>query len=124
MALLCGLVWLLGLPSVGCGAQPVAWLPGALLQEGASPVLRSEEGVELAFERRGEGWRWTAYRDTVAGCEWHIEGPCFSVQTPDGKRTNVGEPGFASLTEGTDAGRPCVVLETRLGQGAQGGADP
>ena len=31
----------------------------------------------------------------------------FEPPPPDGNRTNVGEAGFASLTEGTDAGRPC-----------------
>jgi hypothetical protein len=114
MTLLCGLTWVLGLPSVSGGAQPVAWLPAALLREGARPVLRSQEGVEVAFERQSEGWRWTAYRDTVAGREWRIEGPYFSVQTPDGKRTNLGEIGLASLTEATSAGGPSLVLEAQL----------
>jgi len=113
VGLLYSLAGLLGLASPG-GAQWAAWLPAALLQEGESRVLRTEAGVEVVFERRGEAWRWTAYRDTVAGREWRMEGPLFSLQTPDGQRTNVGDGGFTSLTEGTAAGGPCLVLETRL----------
>ncbi len=77
-------------------------------------MLRSEAGVEIVFEKRGDAWRWTAYRDTVAGRDWSIDGPYFSLQTPDGTRTGVADAGFASLTESTVAGHPSVVLETQF----------
>ena len=77
-------------------------------------MLRSESGLEVVFERHADAWRWTAYRDTVAGLTWPIDGPLFSLQTPDGKRTNLAVAGFSTLTDSTLAGHPCVVLETQL----------
>jgi len=73
-------------------------------------ILRGENGVAVAFERTATGYLWTGYADEEAGTRWRIGGPRFSVQTPDDKRTNLGDTGFESLVEG-DAR---VVLETAL----------
>jgi hypothetical protein len=77
-------------------------------------VLRGTGGVVATFARQGGGWRWTGYRDEVAGREWTIDGERFSLQTGEGQRTNVGTAGFATLAEVTEAGVPAVVLETEL----------
>jgi hypothetical protein len=58
-----------------------------------SLTLRSRAGIEVEFAERDGCYRWSEYRDAAAGRSWPIAGPLFSVQTPDGARTNLGDLG-------------------------------
>jgi len=87
----------------------------AMAQEEGVCVLRSEQGVQVRFERNETGWRWTEYEDEAARLRWPIAGPLFSLQTTDGRRTNLGDTGFETLTRAEEGAVPCVVLETQLG---------
>jgi len=80
---------------------------------GSGPVvLRGPQDVEAVFESRDGRVRWSAYRDVAAGREWRVEGPLFSLQTPDGRRTNLGDVG---LEPGAVAARDDqVVLRATL----------
>ncbi|MFH1739626.1 MAG: NPCBM/NEW2 domain-containing protein [bacterium] len=84
--------------------------PAWTQEKSESAILSGEAGVEALFEMRGSTWRWVAYRDTETERNWDIGGPCFSVQTPDGRRTNLGDMGFARLARHSSR----IVLETDL----------
>ena len=72
---------------------PPAWAQEKI----ESVILSGEAGIEVFFEMRDSTWRWVRYRDAETGRSWDIGGPCFSLQTPDKRRTSLGERGFARL---------------------------
>ncbi len=73
-------------------------------------ALRGSGGVEAVFAKSPQGYQWTGYQDTAAARAWIIGGPRFSLQTPDGNRTNLSETAFERMT----ADEQQVVLETSL----------
>lgn len=73
-------------------------------------VLRGANGAEAMFATTDGSPRWVGYRDPAAGREWRIDGPRFSIETPDGRRTNLGEAGFHRLV----ASDRQIALETAL----------
>lgn len=86
-------------------------LAAAHAQDAAqTTTLRGRDGTEAVFEKSAHGYQWVAYRDTAADAAWPIDGPRFSLQTPEGLRVNLGEAGFARMTPGEAQ----VVLETSL----------
>jgi len=85
---------------------PPAWAQEKI----ESVILSGEAGIEVFFEMRDSTWRWVRYRDAETGRSWDIGGPCFSLQTPDKRRTSLGERGFARLARYSSR----IVLETDL----------
>jgi hypothetical protein len=94
------------LPLLGAGLEPVAAEPDTTFLHGSS-------GVVIRFGKGEAGWSWTTYEDEISGRRWDITGPRFSVQTPDGVRTSIGEEGFKSLKTEVE-GSPAIVLDTEL----------
>ena len=87
---------------------------GQVAAEVECVTLEGSEGVEIVFEKEGAGYNWVEYRDKDAERSWSISGARFSLQTLDGKRTNLGEAGFANLAKRDGEGGQEVVLETEL----------
>jgi len=115
MALLWWAGWVVASSMPGHNPGATTW-PGspAWAQEEETHVLRGDDAVAVRFQKHENSWRWVTYADLTAGREWQISGPLFSLQTADGRRTNLGDTGFARLLPSTKEGKPCVVLEAEL----------
>ena len=85
-------------------------LARAAIGEAEPVVLRGGFGVEATFTKTDGRYRWTGYRDPVAGREWRLRGPRFSVETDKGRRTSLGDVGCARLVASGDR----ISLETVL----------
>ena len=104
-----------------CAVMPLAafafvfLMAGQASSEADQTLLRGSAGVEAVFEHSGGFVNWAGYRDVAAGQYWVIGGPRLSLQTADGNRVNVGEPGFRRLSQGEEEGEAaCVVLDTEI----------
>ncbi len=76
------------------------------------PIYLSGAGeVRAIFERSPNGYLWTAYEDMTSGTRWTIGGPRFSLQTPDGRRTDLAGATSIALERNDAGGVAQVVLD-------------
>ena len=54
-----------------------------------SIYLSGAGDVRAIFERSPNGYLWKSYEDTTSGTRWTIGGPRISLQTPDGRMTDL-----------------------------------
>jgi hypothetical protein len=77
-------------------------------------TLAGGDGVQAVFRANDGAYAWCGYADETAARRWNIEGPVFSLQTPDGTRTDLCPPGFSALEVEGEGAEQKVVLSVEL----------